>query len=340
MFTQDIIFKIIQTYQSLIILKEINKNSTNIPMIDDVSELITQIEVTGCLTNNQILHIFQNKFNLQDHFKIIKYFYLFGQGDIYYNIIEAIEKKNPEIDINNFFQENISSRCSTSFNESYLKNLSLVYYSELSVYNLKYTFDKALSIFFTENIQSNLQEIFRFIFQLKSLEYNIKSISCDKILKISYETDDNLDCSHKYFILKYQIVSLLNIIIYFYMIEIIEKEWNLFIAFSDSSITIKDLLINFNKTIASICYFCKENSPVYKALNDFFDILKDFIKLRNEMIIHGFRVYKNSQKKIFLNNIQTISDGIKDIISRLKSNLSMIPFDYAHLLRLRLYELN
>lgn len=276
-FTEEMVASVIQIRKSLRFIERENGNEEDLE-IKNFSDLIVRVDVAGCLVNSEILEIFYKKFDLNEHFRVVKQFFLLGQGDTFNTLFKDIGKNIEENDVNCIFHEAMSKTCFASFSPQLLKCLTLERDEKGSLFNLTYYIKSPLRAIFTNSITSELQLIFSFLFKLKSAEYQHKSKKTDKKLKKQYLNYSNLGFIHKYYILKFKITSLLNSIIYFITNEVIENEWAQFHSSTLSALCIEDIIFSFYSTIHTIKSLIHQ-SAFSSAITSFLSLLAKFSDL-------------------------------------------------------------
>ena len=338
-FTQDILVKVLKANKAQTFLSKILENTTEIMEIGSVSELITQVEVAGCFANNEILKIFQNKYGLKEHLRIMKQFLLMGQGDMYNSLFRELTDRGVDRDFNYYFHNAISSTCFKLFNPELLRCLTLEYDGELSNCYLSYYIKSPLNTVFTDSMMKELRIIFSFLWKIRSAEFALNYSMSHKLMKKGYLNFDNMDCIHRYCILKFRLTVFVSSLVFFIMNEIIDKEWHQLLIGFDSSLCIEDTLYSVHAAIHSIRVICS-GSVFSENILIVINIIQEFIELGNEMNKENHSIYDKLMKRSFLKKLDDISESIGDVILKFKANLRVISLDASHFLKLRLNEFN
>ncbi|KAH9450460.1 hypothetical protein MJO29_014588 [Puccinia striiformis f. sp. tritici] len=161
-------------------------NSTNLHY-KDINGLQQTIESTYSIATNRLFQIFFIKLRLLDHFKAVKDYLLLGRGDFISILIESL---GPSLNkpANRLYRHNLTATLESAIrattDENHRKLLlnrldvrMLEFNSNLEsgweVFMLEYKTEKPLDVVLSTNAMEKYMRMFRVLWKLKRLEYNL-----------------------------------------------------------------------------------------------------------------------------------------------------------------------
>lgn len=329
-FTKELVVKIIKTHKILTahqVMQE--KNDYNFQEINNINEILYQVDITGSLLTSEILNILQHKYELKDQCLIIKRFFFLGQGDFFNSIFAAI-LKTPQL-YKEEITEILEGNCTKRINKKYLSKLTLNYDDYTDKYSLFYQFFYPLNVLFTESISADLHQIFEFLWEFKLIEYKIKNSF--KQITYNYVERDEFILIHKFLLLKYRLIVLLNIVIFLIMEEIVEHNWRMFTKKLNTTLTLEEISVVVREMVLNIKLICVENSKNYRNFNEILVNLQEFYTISQKL---AGEVYEYTT---YLNDLNDISERISSAIEEIKLNYELLPIEGKMYFKTRIAEL-
>lgn len=258
-----------------------------------INDLYSEIDIVHLEINKELLSILFKKFIFQNHLESIYRYLLLGQGDMMQYLMNIIvfELDKPSSQV---FKHNLSSILETAIrasnaqyhNNECIKRLNIkLLESNLGdtgwdIFNLEYIIDKPLTVIFTKNLILRYQELFKFFWKLKKLEYNQSQI-WKNFFYHSHSLRRGFDIIrrplHKTMLLNQQIIHFCTTLHNYIALEVLETEWNNIIE-KIGKVEYLDNLISLHETfVKNVLERSLINYPdIHKKLEKIFNLITRF----------------------------------------------------------------
>jgi hypothetical protein len=272
-FTKEVLVNILKIESALRIKNNLNEKNPERIEIQNMSDLVNRVDVVGCLTNQEILNIFIHRLKLMEKFKVVKQFFLLGQGDVFHSFFEKIKNSPRDKDYQIIFKECLEGKTVHGIQRSVLSDLSFCFDEDIQDVKIQYRFVYPLNVFFNENLVGDLQSIFFGLYSLKKVEFSLKK-SFKNTFR-SLEEQENL-VFNKFFALRFSCIVLVNDLLYFIFEEIVEKVWKNLMQKMNSSPNFEESVALFRETVSNIKAVCGESSKSGQSLRSLISALFQF----------------------------------------------------------------
>lgn len=331
-FSQEILITILKAIDSSTQLIDINKEPPIWRTAESLLDIINHIQITGSLNNYQILKTFQSKLDYQGHFSIIKQFYLLGKGEYFYRFIELTSQETSNAE--NVFKDLLNYYKFESAN--YIQNISFTHNTEINEYSLIYNIPYPLNLFLTEKLMSHLNQIFNLLFNLRKIEFELKSNSY-KTFCSDYEVE--MSYLHKYFILKHRLVLLINFILDFLMCQVIENNWIKFQKKIKSAGSLEDVSVELCSLVSGIYKYVSQDKPFISYITMIISHMNSFIKIKPEIESVGQSTSKDSVRKNVLNRLLIVSENLNENLCKFLGSIGLLDSQELSIFKMKAKEL-
>ncbi|KAL4468693.1 hypothetical protein ABPG74_005196 [Tetrahymena malaccensis] len=303
---------------------KLNLAPCNLKIVDKKSfDVFKQwIYEAALLTNNRIVNILVDRYQLKQHLLNIKRYILMGQGDFIQSLMEVLSeqlsKNANEIHRHNLLSilDGVIKGNNNAFQESSQRlDIKLLEASPgdkgWDIFTLDYNVDSPIDTILSPSVMRNYLKIFNFLWRVRRVSHCLSQVWLDHMKSANligrernHEPISKL--MKKFNILRHQMTHFLNNLTCYIMVDAIETTWKQFLDDFDKTKDFAEIIqthINFVQSVLDKSLLTDKNINIYRLMNSLFNLI---IKFRNtQMIIlteiqeeyERIRAIKNTNKQ-------------------------------------------
>jgi hypothetical protein len=262
---------------------------------DILPDLYSEIDIVHKEINKELISILFNKFLFKSHLESIYRYLLLGQGDMMQYLmnlmVPELNKPSSQVYI---AKHNLSSILETAIKASNAQYHSSECINRLNIkllepnlgdtgwdiFSLEYIIKIPLTVIFNKNLLLRYQELFKFFWKLKKLEYNQSQIWRNFFYhshNLKKKFDQNRRQLHKTMLVNQQIIHFCSNLHNYIALEVLETEWKNILEKLENIEFLDDLINLHDNFVKNILERSLINYPdIHKKLEKIFDLIMRF----------------------------------------------------------------
>jgi Fe-S-cluster formation regulator IscX/YfhJ len=250
---------------------------------------VQSLEFTFPLINRELVSTLLTKYEFHQHLKLIKQFFLLGQGDFFYLLLEEIYLHNRARELESLFEECVFRSNAGMISEKFLRKIKLkhdeeFYALELDSYNFSIKLDYPLSLFISKEVVCELKQVFSVLFQTRRVDLMLKRNWYKRRvmnLKLGKEVKGMIQ---KMNIFQHRICMFMNILLYYFMEEVVENTWKTWKTEVSRALNLEEIDLSIKRMIWYIkAHVFLDSKDITEVLYEIFENIDRFIDLQREI---------------------------------------------------------